>query len=114
MPISNRGLSRQLVSELETLVRQHPLQEHLTGQLMLALYRSERQADALRAHQLLKNRLGEELGLEPSPQLRRLHDRIVIGDETLDGPRRADADHGRPTGARRARLRVAGSTRRTR
>ena len=43
-----RGMSRELISELEALVRQHPLQERLTGQLMLALYRSARQADALR------------------------------------------------------------------
>ncbi len=48
MPISSAGMSRELISELETLVRQHPLQERLTGQLMLALYRSARQADALR------------------------------------------------------------------
>ncbi len=61
-----RGMSRELISELETLVRQHPLNERLTAQWMLALHRSGRQADALRAYQLLRARLGEELGLEPS------------------------------------------------
>ena len=80
-----RGLSRQLVSELETLVRQHPLQETLTGQLMLALYRSGRQADALRAFQNLKSRLGEDLGIDPSARIRGVHDRIVTGDPALDG-----------------------------
>ncbi len=84
-----RGLSRQLVSELETLVRQHPLQETLTGQLMLALYRSGRQADALRAFQNLKSRLGEELGIDPATRLRDLHDQIVTGDPSLDGRPRA-------------------------
>jgi DNA-binding SARP family transcriptional activator len=94
----NRGMSRQLVSELETLVRQHPLQEHLTRQLMLALYRSGRQADALRAYQLIKGRLGEELGLDPSASLRRLRDQIVVGDEALDGPRQTMPDTGAQPG----------------
>ncbi len=80
-----RGLSRQLVSELESLVRQHPLQETLTGQLMLALYRSGRQADALRAFQNLKSKLVDELGIDPATRLRDLHDQIVTGDPSLDG-----------------------------
>ena len=84
-----RGLSRELISELESLVRQHPLREHMTGQLMLALYRSSRQADALRAYQVLKSRLGEELGIEPSSWLRKLEEQIVTGDEALEIGRRA-------------------------
>ena len=79
-----RGLSRELISELESLVRQHPLKERMTGQLMLALYRSSRQADALRAFQVLKSRLGEELGIEPSSWLRKLEEQIVTGDEALE------------------------------
>ncbi len=79
-----RGLSRELVSELESLVRQYPLQEHMTGQLMLALYRSSRQADALRAYQVLKARLGDELGIGPSSQLRKLNEQIVTGDPALE------------------------------
>ena len=79
-----RGLSRELISELESLVRQHPLKERMTGQLMLALYRSSRQADALRAFQILKSRLGEELGIEPSSWLRKLEEQIVTGDEALE------------------------------
>ena len=79
-----RGLSRELISELESLVRQYPLREHMTAQLMLALYRTSRQADALRAYQVLNSRLGEELGIEASPRLRTLRDQIVIGDEALE------------------------------
>ena len=66
-----RGMSRELVSELESLVREHPLRERLTGQAMLALYRSGRQAEALRLYQFLKSRLGEELGIEPSSKISR-------------------------------------------
>ncbi len=79
-----RGMSRELISELETLVRQHPLNERLTAQWMLALHRSGRQADALRAYQLLRSRLGEELGLEPSSEVRKLEEQIVTGDESLE------------------------------
>ncbi|HWM18254.1 MAG TPA: BTAD domain-containing putative transcriptional regulator, partial [Ilumatobacteraceae bacterium] len=84
-----RGMSRELTSELESLVRQHPLRERLTGQLMLALHRSARQADALRAYQLLKSRLGEELGITPSSGLRKLEEQIVTGDEALETHLRA-------------------------
>ena len=88
MPISQRGLARELISELESLVRQHPLNERLSGKLMLALYRSSRQADALRAYRLLKSRLGEELGIEPSSWIRQLESKIVTGDESLEVPAR--------------------------
>lgn len=82
-----RGLARELVSELESLVRQYPLNERFAGQLMLALYRSSRQADALRAYQLLRSRLGEELGIDPSPRIRNLEQQIVVGDEGLQRTR---------------------------
>ncbi|NNF54213.1 MAG: protein kinase [Acidimicrobiales bacterium] len=78
------GRTRELVHELESLVRLHPLREELTGQLMVALYRSGRQADALRAYQLLRSRLTEELGLDPSEPLRRLETQILTGDPALD------------------------------
>ena len=79
-----RGLGRELVSELESLVAQQPLREWTTGQLMWALYRSGRQAEALRAYASLRTRLGAELGVEPSPRLRRLEEQIVVGDHELD------------------------------
>src|SRR2546423_1414945 len=66
------GSVREAIVELETLVDAHPLRERLRGQLMIALYRAGRQADALRAFQDGRNILAEELGLDPGPELRRL------------------------------------------
>jgi YVTN family beta-propeller protein len=81
------GRSVELAPELETLVRQHPLRERLLGQLMLALYRSGRQAEALAALQAARHRLAEELGLDPGPQLRDLERRILEHDPKLAPPR---------------------------
>ena len=67
----------ELVPELEALVRKHPLRERLRGQLMLALYHSGRQADALNAYQNARRTLAEELALDPSPGLQELHARIL-------------------------------------
>lgn len=71
------GGEQDLVSELEPLVAQHPFREQLVESLMLALYRGGRQADALAAYQAVRRRLGEELGLEPGPQLRALEREIL-------------------------------------
>ena len=76
--------SGELVAELQSLVHQHPLREHLDAQLMLALYRSDRQADALRAYGRLRRQLAEELGLDPSATLQRLEQQIICGDPVLD------------------------------
>jgi WD40 repeat protein/DNA-binding SARP family transcriptional activator len=75
---------RELVPELETLVGAHPFRERLWLHLMTALYRSERQADALAAFHRARNLLAEELGIDPSPELRRLHERILRQDPSLD------------------------------
>jgi DNA-binding SARP family transcriptional activator len=71
------GAHGELVSELEALVRTHPLRERLRAQLMLALYRSGRQADALEAYREGRELLVDELGLEPSPLLRGVHASIL-------------------------------------
>lgn len=71
------GRYHELVPELEGLVAQHPLRERLRGQLMLALYRSGRQADALRAYQKARRDLLAELGLEPGEELQALHGQIL-------------------------------------
>lgn len=82
------GRHGEAVSELEALVAHHPLRERLRGQLMLALYRSGRQADALRAYRDTRRELVEELGIEPGPALRELESRILRHDIELDSPAR--------------------------
>ena len=77
------GRARDLVGELEGLVREYPLRERLRGQLMLALYRSGRQADALEAYQNGRRALVEQLGIDPSPMLVELERRILQQDPTL-------------------------------
>jgi peptide/nickel transport system substrate-binding protein len=78
------GGSAELVPELERLVRRHPLRERLLGQLMVALYRAGRHAEALAAFRAARRRLAEELGLEPGPQLRELERRILRHDPGLE------------------------------
>jgi DNA-binding SARP family transcriptional activator len=85
-----RGRHAELVPELGTLVRAHPLRERLRGQLILALYRCGRQADALEAYRDAKRMLDEDLGLEPSPALRELERAILTQDESLAASAVAD------------------------
>ena len=86
------GRHRELVAELEGLVREQPLRERLWAQLMLALYRSGRQADALLAYQRARSVLVEELGIDPGADLRRLHTAILAQDPALDLPAPPEAD----------------------
>ena len=78
------GADAELVPELELLVGQHPLRERLRGQLMLALYRSGRQADALAAYRDARRSLVETLGIEPTLALRQLERSILDQDPALD------------------------------
>jgi DNA-binding SARP family transcriptional activator/class 3 adenylate cyclase len=78
------GRHAELVGELESLVGDHPLRERLRGQLMLALYRSGRQADALEAYRAARRALTDELGIEPTPSLQRLHAAILRQEPDLD------------------------------
>ena len=80
------GEHARLVGELEALVREHPLRDRLRGQLMLALYRSGRQADALQAYQDARRELLDELGLEPGRALQDLERAILAQDPALDSP----------------------------
>jgi predicted ATPase/DNA-binding SARP family transcriptional activator len=77
------GESESLVPELEFFVRENPLRERGWAQLMLALYRAGRQADALQVYGTVRDRLGEELGLQPGPQLRELERAILRHDASL-------------------------------
>lgn len=78
------GLHQQLVEELIDVVLHNPLREHLRAQLMVALYRSGRQAEALEIYRRGRNELIEELGIEPGKELRSLEKAILSGE--LEGP----------------------------
>ena len=77
------GRHTQLIGELESLVVAHPYQERLHAQLMLALYRSGRQAEALRVYQAVRKALSDELGLEPGHELRELEAAILRQERAL-------------------------------
>ena len=83
-----KGRHAALVAELEALVAEHPLRERLRAQLMLALYRSGRQADALDAYQAGRTLLLDELGLEPGAELRELQRQILAHNDALELPER--------------------------
>ena len=92
------GRAAELVGELEALVGAHPLRERLRGQLMRALYRSGRQAEALGAYQDARRALVDELGIEPSPALRDLERAILAQDPALVAAPLATASHRRRPG----------------
>jgi DNA-binding SARP family transcriptional activator/tetratricopeptide (TPR) repeat protein len=80
------GRDGQAAGEIPLLLARHPLAERLAGLLMLAWYRCGRQADALRVFRDLRGRLASELGVEPGPELQRLHQRILSADPALAAP----------------------------
>jgi predicted ATPase/DNA-binding SARP family transcriptional activator len=82
------GRHAELVPELETLVRDEPLRERLRAHLMVALYRSGRQAEALEEYQRARSTLVDELGIDPSPELQRLEKLILTQDAELEAPER--------------------------
>jgi DNA-binding SARP family transcriptional activator/tetratricopeptide (TPR) repeat protein len=108
------GRHAELVPELATLAREHPLRERIRGAHMLALYRSGRQAEALAAYQDARRALVDGLGIEPGRSLHELERRILVQDPTLElvpeagdaepaasvapGERPARAERSRPTG----------------
>jgi DNA-binding SARP family transcriptional activator len=80
------GRHADVVERLEALIAEHPYRERLRAQLMLALYRSDRQADALQAYQNARRTLVEELGIEPGERLRELEGAILAQDPALASP----------------------------
>jgi ABC-type transport system substrate-binding protein/DNA-binding SARP family transcriptional activator/streptogramin lyase len=91
------GRHEEVVVELESLAREHPLRERLQGLRLVALYGCGRQAEALEAYRTTRRRLVDELGVEPGPGLKELERRILEQDPSLDSPRR----EGRPAAAAR-------------
>jgi predicted ATPase/DNA-binding SARP family transcriptional activator len=89
------GGAEDLVGELQTLVAEHPLRERLRGQLMVALYRAGRQAEALETMRVGRQLLVDELGLEPGPELRRLERMILAHDSGLSADRPGTGLEGR-------------------
>jgi DNA-binding SARP family transcriptional activator len=85
------GAGANLVPAIEALVARYPHRERLRGQLMLALYRGGRQADALQAYHDTRRVLADELGLEPGPALRRLHGSILRQEAGLETTTHADS-----------------------
>jgi DNA-binding SARP family transcriptional activator len=81
------GRHAELVPEIKSLLKRHPLSEHLHAQLMLALYRSGRQAEALGVYRAARRVLVDQLGIEPSEELRELERRILEQDAELAAPR---------------------------
>ncbi|GAA4264367.1 AfsR/SARP family transcriptional regulator [Dactylosporangium darangshiense] len=80
------GGHRDVIANLRIWVERHPLHERLWGQLMLALFRDGRQAEALHTYQLLWRRLVDEVGVEPGEALQLLHGQILAGDSALTAP----------------------------
>lgn len=87
------GHHARLVGELEALVIEQPLRERLRAQLMIALYRSGRQAEALAIYRNARRMLADELGLEPSEELQQLERAILTQDRALAATRRSEANH---------------------
>jgi len=103
------GRNSDLVGELESLIALHPVREHLRWQLILSLYRAGRQAEALEVYRETRRVLAEELGLEPSPELRELERAILRQDPSLaiaTAPARAPGAPPEPPAARGHRRRL--------
>jgi DNA-binding SARP family transcriptional activator len=88
------GRHEHVLGELRVLVREHPLRERFRAQQMLALYRADRQADALDAYQQARHDLMDELGIEPSESLQRLQHAILQHDPALELPAGTAATNG--------------------
>ena len=89
------GRDREVIRDLQELVATHPLREGFRAQLMLAQYRAGRQAAALEVYEETRETLADELGIDPSPQLQELHQRILRQDPSLQ----ADTSQGSATDA---------------
>ena len=105
------GRHADVIGELEALVAKHPLRERFCAQLMLALYRSRRQADALSAFRAMRHVLVEDLGIEPGLELQQLERLILLQDPELEielaAPRNRTVDSATPVPERRKTVTIA-------
>ena len=106
------GRHDETIAELETLTAANPFRERFWRHRLVALYRCGRQAEALRAYRELRATLTEQLGIEPGPELRELHDRILHQDTDLDyrpgtPPGAADASRPQTRYAQSGEMRIA-------
>ncbi|HEY3605897.1 MAG TPA: BTAD domain-containing putative transcriptional regulator [Pseudonocardiaceae bacterium] len=86
------GRHAELIGELRNLVREHPFDEVLVGHLIRALYRAGQRADALETYRTFRRRVADELGIDPGPPLRELHESLLRDDPTLREPDQGPAD----------------------
>ena len=86
------GRHTEVIGELEALISEQPLRERLRGHLMLALYRSGRQADALHAYQEARRALLDRIGIDPGPALQQLHGAVLRQERSLDPTARTKPD----------------------
>jgi DNA-binding SARP family transcriptional activator len=84
--LGRTGATGDIIGELQSLVAEYPLRENLWALLITALYRDQRQAEALDAYRTARERLADELGLDPGPELRALEQQVLQQDERLDTP----------------------------
>jgi DNA-binding SARP family transcriptional activator len=91
------GESRQVIGDLRALAEAHPLRESIQAQLMLALYRSGRQAEALAEYSRIRTLLADELGIDPGPELSGLHQRILRASPELSTPEACAEESNPPT-----------------
>ena len=80
------GRHAEVAAQLPALVEEQPMRERMWGQLMVALYRSGRQGEALGTYRRARETLGDELGIDPGPELQELHHRILVQDAAIDAP----------------------------
>ncbi|GAA0597684.1 BTAD domain-containing putative transcriptional regulator [Streptomyces crystallinus] len=90
------GRHREVVDELTTLLREHPYDEYVAEHLIVALYRCRRQGEALQVYERLRRTLADELGVDPTPPLQALHQRILTADPALAAPAPVSSPSGTP------------------